>query len=60
MEKGQITYKGRLIKIIPKFSMETIKARKGLDTCVADSKRPQMIAQSTITNKIFHYHRWRK
>ena len=28
MEKGQVTYKGRLIKIIPEFSAETIKARR--------------------------------
>ena len=26
--KGQVTYKGRLIRIIPNFSTETLKARK--------------------------------
>ena len=28
MEKGQVTYKGRLIRIIPDFSTETMKARR--------------------------------
>jgi hypothetical protein len=27
-EKGQVTYKGRLIRIIPDFSQETMKARR--------------------------------
>ena len=27
-EKGQVTYKGRPIKITPDFSMETVKARR--------------------------------
>jgi hypothetical protein len=28
--KGQVTYKGRPIKIIPNFSPETVKARRSL------------------------------
>jgi hypothetical protein len=28
MEKGQVTYKGRSIRIIPDFSPETMKARR--------------------------------
>jgi hypothetical protein len=28
VEKGQVTYKGRLIRIIPDFSTETMKARR--------------------------------
>jgi hypothetical protein len=31
-EKGQVTYKGRLIRITPNFSPETLKARR----CLAD------------------------
>jgi hypothetical protein len=27
-EKGQVTYKGRLIRITPDFSRETLKARR--------------------------------
>ena len=45
-EKGQVTYKGRPIKV--------------LDRCAADSKRTEMTAQTTIPRKTFNHHRWRK
>jgi hypothetical protein len=45
--KGQATYKDRPIRITPSFSIETLKAQKGLGRCFADPKRPQMSAQTT-------------
>ena len=60
-EKGQVTYKGRPIRITSDFSPETVKAWTDviLDRCHTDSKRTQMPAQATIPNKTLNYHRWR-
>jgi hypothetical protein len=58
-EKGQVTYKGRLIRITPDFSPETMKPQKILDRCYTDTKRTQMPAQATIPSKTLNYHRWR-
>jgi hypothetical protein len=41
-EKGQITYKGRQIRMRPDFSMKTIQ--KGLDRYPINSKRSQIPA----------------
>jgi hypothetical protein len=59
-EQGQVTYKSRPIRITPDFSVETLKARKGLDRCVTDSKRPQMSAQITIPSKTLNHYRFIK
>jgi hypothetical protein len=40
-EKGQVTYKGRPIRITPDFSPETMKARRS-HRCHTDPKRTQM------------------
>ena len=58
-EKGQVTYKGRPIRITPNFSMET-ESQKVLDRCSKDNKKPQMPAQTTITTKVFNHHTQRK
>ena len=57
-EKGQITYKGRPIRITPDFSPD-YESQKILDRCYTDTKRTQMPAQDTITSQTFNYHRWR-
>jgi hypothetical protein len=54
-EKGQVTYKGRPIRITPDFCPENMKARR----CHTDPKRAQMPAQATIPSKTLNYHRWR-
>ena len=54
--KGQVTYKGRPIKITPDFLPETMKI---LDRCCTDTKRTQMPTQATIPSQTFNYHRWR-
>ena len=54
-EKGQVTYKGRPIRITPDFCPENMEARR----CHTDPKRAQMPAQATIPSKTLNYHRWR-
>ena len=56
-EKGQVTYKGRPIKITPDFSAETMKARRSW-TDVIDTKGAQMLTQATIPSTSLNYHRW--
>ena len=58
-EKGQVTHKGRPIRITPDFSMETLKARRSW-TDVLQTKRPWMKAQPTTPSKVSNHHRWRK
>ena len=58
-EKGQVKYKDRLIRIIPDFSTEILKARRACAD-VLQTLRPQMSAQTTIPNKTSNQHRWRK
>ena len=57
-EKGQVTYKGRPIRITPDFSPESMKARRSW-TDVIQTLRTQMPAQATIPRKTLNYHRWR-
>jgi zona occludens toxin (predicted ATPase) len=54
-EKGQVTYKGRPIRITPEFSPETMKARRTWE----DVMQTQMPAQATIPSKTLNYHRQR-
>jgi hypothetical protein len=51
--KGQITYKGRPIRITPNFLPETMKARRSWE----DVKSTHMPAQTTIPSKTLNYHR---
>ncbi|MBV2134755.1 hypothetical protein KRX52_18445, partial [Pseudomonas sp. MAP12] len=63
-EKGQVTYKGKPIRITPNFSMETLKARRTsidiLPTLREHGCQPRLLypAKLSITidgeNKIFH------
>jgi len=48
-EKGQITYKGRPIRITSDFSTETVKAR-----CPIDPQRTQMLVHATMSSKILN------
>ena len=59
-EKGQVTHKGRPIRITPDFSPETMKARRSwVDITQREPKRTQMPVQATIPSKTLNYHRWR-
>jgi hypothetical protein len=55
-EKGQLTYKGKPIRIAPDFSPETMKARRAWTDVI---QRTQMPAQATIHSQSFNYLRWR-
>jgi hypothetical protein len=57
-EKGQVTYKGRPIRITPDFSPDS-ESQKILGRHHINPKKPQMPAQATIPSKILNYHRWR-
>jgi hypothetical protein len=54
-EKGQVTYKGRSIRITPDFSPETIKKKRILDRCYINTKGIKMPAQNTISSKTLNY-----
>jgi hypothetical protein len=54
-ENGQLTYKGRPIRITPDFSTETLKARRAC----SGSCRTQMLAQVPIASKTLNQHKWR-
>jgi hypothetical protein len=56
-EKGQVTYKGRPIRITPDFLPETMKARRSWGRGHTDPKRTQMPAQAIIPSKALIYHR---
>jgi hypothetical protein len=55
-EKGQVTYKGRPIRITPDFSPETMKVRRSW-TAVTQTLRTQMPAQATILSQTLNYHK---
>ena len=57
--KGQVTYKGRPIRITPDFSSRDYESQKILGRCHTDPKRTQTPAQATISSKTLNYHRWR-
>ena len=58
-EKGQVTYKGRPIRITPDFFTKDYESQKIMDRCYTDTKRTQMPAQATIPGQTLNYHRWR-
>lgn len=58
-ENDQVTYKGRLVRIISDLSKETLKARR-IWTDVLQTLRSQTPAQTTILSKTFTFNRWRK
>jgi hypothetical protein len=49
--KCQVTYKGRPIRMIPDFLLETVKARRSWADAI-DPKRTQMPAHATIPSKL--------
>ena len=54
-EKGQVTYKGRPIRIFTR----DYESQKSLDRCYTDTKRTQTAAQATIPSQTLNYHRGR-
>jgi hypothetical protein len=62
-EKGQVTYKGRPIRVIDFYNYRLLirdyESQKILDRCHTDPKRTQMPDQATIASKTLNYHRWR-
>jgi hypothetical protein len=58
-EKGQVTYKGKPIRITPDFFNRNYESQKSLDRCYTDTKRTQMTAQATIPSQTFNYLSWR-
>jgi hypothetical protein len=57
--KGQVTHKGRPIRITQYFFTRDYESQKSLDRCYTDNKRTQTPAQATIPSQTFNYHRWR-
>jgi hypothetical protein len=59
-EKGQVTYEGRLIRIIPDFSTENLKAKRAWSevtrTLRGHTCQPSLLA---ILSKILNHLRWR-
>ena len=58
-EKGQVTYKGRPIRITPDFSPETMKARRCWTEVIHTLRQHKCPAQATVPSKTLNYHRWR-
>jgi hypothetical protein len=59
-EKGQVTYKGRPIRITSDFYSETMKTRRSLADVIQTIREHKCSAQATIMSKILNCHRWRK
>ena len=57
-EKGEVTYKGRPIRITPDLPRD-YESQKILGRCHTDLKRTQIPAQATTPSKNLNYHRWR-
>jgi hypothetical protein len=57
-KKDQVAYKGRPIRIMPDFTMETLK-HKCLNRCVSDYRRAQVTTQqnfqSPYMQKVSHF-----
>jgi hypothetical protein len=60
-ETGQVIYEGRNIRVIPDFSLETMKARRSwadvIQTLRENKCQPRLLY---IPSKTLNYHRWRK
>jgi hypothetical protein len=59
MEKGQVIYKSRPIRITPHLSAETMKIRRSWAKVIQTLERAQMPAQATILSKTLNYHKWK-
>ncbi|KAL6045281.1 hypothetical protein STEG23_023107 [Scotinomys teguina] len=57
-EKGQLTYKGRPIRITPDFSMETLQARRSWSDIIQTLRDHSMSPQNNIPSKTLNHHRW--
>ena len=57
-EKGQVTYKGRPIRITPDISPETMKARRSW-TDVIQTLREHKCQTRLLYQAKLNYHRWR-
>ena len=59
-EKGQVTYKGKPIRLTPDFSIETMKARRSWIRGTGETKRAWMQTQTTIPSQAIIHYQWRK
>jgi hypothetical protein len=57
--KCQVTYKGRAIRIIPDFSLETMKARRTWADIIQTLRAHKCQPNKTIPSKTHNYYRWR-
>ena len=57
-EKGQVTYKGRPIRITPYFSPERMKVRTSWANLIL-TQEDTNASQATIPSKTLNHHRWR-
>jgi hypothetical protein len=58
-EKSQVTYKGRPIRIIPKFTPEIMKARRSWTDVIQTLREHKCQPRILYPAKTLNYHRWR-
>ena len=58
-EKGQVTYKGRCIRITPDFSPETMKAKIFWVNVIQSLREQKCQPRLIYTSKNLNYNRWR-
>jgi hypothetical protein len=58
-EKGQVTYKGRPIRITPDFSPESMKARRSWTDVIKTLREHKYQPRLLLRSQTFNYHRWR-
>ena len=58
--KGQVTYKGRPIRITPDFSPETMKARRSWADVIQTLREQKCQSRLLIPNKTLNHHRRKK
>jgi hypothetical protein len=59
-EKGQVTYKGRPIRVAPDFTPETIKSRRPWVDLIQTLREHKCQPRLLYLAKTLSYHRWRK
>jgi hypothetical protein len=57
--KGQVTYKGRPIRITHDYSTETMRARRSWADVIQTLKEHKRPTQVATPSKTLNYHRWR-
>jgi hypothetical protein len=57
--KGQVTFKGRPIRITPDFSLETMKARRSWADVIQTLREHKCQPRLLYPAKTLNHHRWR-